>query len=139
MELTAKRPALIGALQMAASVADRRSLTQIMANTLLSVDAGGRLVCAATDGSVSCVSTVKCEAANAGGISVPAKELLDVIRGLPSDDVHMVEYEKWLQIKSGRSKFRIPGRSAEDFPSQDNFRRPPGSGGHRRHLVCRWR
>ena len=51
-----------------------------------------------------------------GAIAVDAKMFSDIIRKMPSNDISFTTGENFVvELKSGRSKFTVPGRDAEEF------------------------
>jgi DNA polymerase-3 subunit beta len=117
MELTVAKADLQKELQLCQGVVEKRSTIPILSNVLLRT-AEGRLELAATDLDVtlqtSCAATVK----TAGGVTLDARRLFDVVRALPDEDVKLTLGENFsIQIESGTAKFRLLGLPAEDYPT----------------------
>ncbi len=117
MELTVARIDLQKELQLCQGVAEKRSTIPILSNVLLKA-ADGRLQIAATDLDVTILSSCPAKVATAGGVTIEAKRLFDIIRSLPDEDVRITMQENnSMLIESGTAKFRLLGLAAEDYPT----------------------
>jgi DNA polymerase-3 subunit beta len=80
--------------------------------------AGDRLEIAATDLEVSLRSSCEGEVSQEGAIAIQAKKLLEIIRASEGEEVTFaIEKEGTLTILAGKSRFRMRGLPAEDFPT----------------------
>src|ERR1700759_3668355 len=112
MELTVAKSDLQKELQLCQGVVEKRSTIPILSNVLLKAS-DGKLQIAATDLDVTILSTCPARVTTAGGVTIEAKRLFDIIRSLPDEDVHIVLQENHsIQIESGTAKFRILGLPA---------------------------
>src|SRR5881392_2498340 len=117
MELTVAKTDLQKELQLCQGVVEKRSTIPILSNVLLKA-ADSRLQIAATDLDVTILSSCPARITTAGGVTIEAKRLFDVIRSLPDDDVHVAMQENnSMLIESGTAKFRLLGLPAEDYPT----------------------
>lgn len=121
MDISISQPALLAALNVAQSVADKRSNTQpILANVLLRATKGGKLIVSATDLHIGITEEVACESvAKAGTITLGARYLHSVIKTLPATaTLNLVAMENhWLAVRYGkRSEFKMMGQPATDYP-----------------------
>jgi len=116
LNFTIAKPALVAALTHAASVADRRTTTiPILSHVCLM--AGSGLTVAATDLELSFVAEIEADVTDPGGITLPAKRLLDYVRLLPDAPITIKASGKdWVSITCGRSRTRIAGISVGSFP-----------------------
>ncbi|MFZ4761314.1 MAG: DNA polymerase III subunit beta [Alphaproteobacteria bacterium] len=118
MKLRVDRAALLKALSHIQSVVERRNTIPILSNVLLDAT-DGQLKLSATDMDVEIVGSINADIEESGATTAPAHMLYDIIRKLPDD--RPVELEKQasspqLQVKSGRSNFKIGALPVEDFP-----------------------
>ncbi|HRC85957.1 MAG TPA: DNA polymerase III subunit beta [Thermoanaerobaculia bacterium] len=98
-------------------IVERKTTIPALAHILLTAR-GESLLLAATDLDVSLTSSVAADIARPGAIAVQAKKLIEIVRALEGDEVHLVEEEpNSLTIKAGKSRFRIRGLPADDFPT----------------------
>ncbi len=70
----------------------------------------------ANDLDVSLTTIVDCEIEGEGTIAVPGKKFFEIARSLPDDTVEITAEAEKLGVKCKRSRFRIVGKSAEEFP-----------------------
>src|ERR1044071_6409715 len=117
MELTVANTDLQKELQLCQGVVEKRSTIPILSNVLLRA-ADGRLQIAATDLDVTILSSCAARVTPAGGVTIEAKRLFDIVRSLPDDDVHMTMQEhNSVLIEAGTAKSRLLGLPPEDYPT----------------------
>ena len=98
-------------------VVERKSTIPVLSHILLRAE-GGVLHMAATDLDVSLTAACDADVIGDGAIAVQARKFIEIIRASSGDEVRLVsEEESRLRIEVGRSRFKINGLSAEDFPS----------------------
>lgn len=122
MNFTISRESFLQPLQLVAGAVERRHTLPILGNVLIKVD-NGALWMTGTDLEVELIANVSLsEESGNGQITVPAKKLLDIVRGLPDDSTiqFTVEENKAL-IKSGRSKYSLATLSADDYPNLEDW------------------
>ena len=116
MRFRVSQEALEKELQFLQGVAEKKKTIPILSNILLRAE-NDFLQLAATDLEVSltggCASVVEA----AGGITVSAKKLFEVVRSLPAGEIEAALAEgNWLEISCGNAFFRLVGLPLEDFP-----------------------
>ena len=117
MEIRLKRDALLAELVPMQGIVERRTTIPVLSHLLLTAGEG-RLKVAATDLDVSLVSSLPGEVKQEGALAVQARKFLEIVRSLVADEVRLaVEGERALRIHAGKSKFRIHGLPAADFPT----------------------
>ncbi len=116
MELTVNRTDFLHELAPMMGIVERKSTIRVLSHVL--VDASGDGVrLAATDLDVSLRSKLSAEVQKEGGIVVPAKKFHEIVRACSGDELRLkVEEGNSLELRAGRSRFRIHGLSVEDFP-----------------------
>ena len=122
MNFTISRESFLQPLQLVAGAVERRHTLPILGNVLIKVD-NGALWMTGTDLEVELIANVSLgEGSGNGQITVPAKKLLDIVRGLPDDSTiqFTVEESKAL-VKSGRSKYSLATLSADDYPNLEDW------------------
>ena len=116
MEVRLNRGEFLNELAPMQGIVERKTTIPVLSHILLDAS-GDQLRLAATDLDVSLTSTVRADVIGEGAIAVPAKKVREIIAAVVGDEVHLVEEEpQWLTIRAGRSRFRIHGIKAEDFP-----------------------
>ncbi|MEJ2123210.1 MAG: DNA polymerase III subunit beta [Alphaproteobacteria bacterium] len=118
MRLLIEKNLLLKALQHVTSVVERRNTIPILANVSLSAE-GGALRLKATDLDIEVTETIPAEVSEAGGTTVPAHTLHDIVRKLP--DGSQIEFtlkpdDGRITLKSGASRFHLACLPADDFP-----------------------
>lgn len=117
MEIKIKKDAFLKGLHLAQSIADRKSTMPVLANALIRTEGKDTILCAATDLRVTVVAEAKTEVVKEGSLSIGAKHLYEIVRGLPSEDVHFKSTQNnWAEIKGGNAQYRVVGMSGKDFP-----------------------
>ncbi len=117
MEIRLNRQSFLAELGPMQGIVERRSTIPVLSHILLRSE-DDRLHLAATDLDVSLVSSCEAEGAAQGGLAVQARKFVEIIRALEGDEVRLeLEEERLLSISAGRSRFKIHGLSADDFPT----------------------
>ena len=117
MEIRLSLNDLMGELGPKQGVVERKSTIPVLSHILLRVEEGG-LFLAATDLDVSLTSFCQGEVKSEGAIAIQARKFIEIIRASAGDEVLLrQDDESSLGIRVGRSRFKINGLSAEDFPT----------------------
>ncbi len=117
MEIRLKRDLLLAELVPMQGIVERRTTIPVLSHLLLRAEAG-KLHLAATDLDVSLTSSLAAEVAGEGALAVQARKFLEIVRSLVADEITLqLEDERSLRIVGGRSRFRIHGLPASDFPT----------------------
>lgn len=122
MKFTISREGLLQPLQLVSGAVERRHTLPILSNVLIKVSEG-TLWLTGTDLEVELISSVKLSGSFSDGeITVPAKKLVDIIRGIngESNIIFEVEENKAI-IKSGRGKYTLSTLSASDYPNLEDW------------------
>jgi DNA polymerase III subunit beta len=119
MKFIINREALLEPLQLVSNVVERRQTLPILSNLLLVADS--HLTLTGTDQEVELIGrTEEFECSEAGGVTVPARKLLDICKSLPESARMEFNLEgDRLGIESGRFKSHLATLPAQDFPNVD--------------------
>ncbi len=121
MELKATRSDLLAALYWTQSIVERRNTMPILANVLIECQKSNIRV-TATDLEVGVRGELDGDVVKEGTVTVNAKKLYEIIREVPTEQVHVKRLEnEWVEIKSGKSVFKIVGMEAREFPQFPEF------------------
>jgi DNA polymerase III subunit beta len=118
MKVTVERSAVLKSLSHVYRVVERRNTIPILSNVLLKAS-GGELNLKATDLDLEITESCVADVNVAGGITVPAHFLYEIVRKLP-DGAHIsLEIEPGetqMLLRSGRSRFHLQALPVDDFP-----------------------
>jgi DNA polymerase-3 subunit beta len=102
-------------IQGISSVVPTKTSLPILSTFLMEVkDNAMRMT--ANDLDVSLTTVIPCEVQGEGEIAVPGKKFFEIIRSLPEDQVEISADGPRLSIKCRKSRFKVLGKSAEEFP-----------------------
>ncbi len=122
MKFSVSREDILKPLQLATGTVERRHTLPILSNVLLDIS-DGVLSLTGTDLEVELIASVDLvQASDDGKITVPAKKLFDICKGL--NDSALIEFtleEDKLRIRSGRSKYSLSTLPAKDFPNLEEW------------------
>jgi DNA polymerase-3 subunit beta len=118
MKATIERATLLRCLSHVQSVVERRNTIPILSNVLIDADAGGSVRVMATDLDLQVVESMSASSVDQpGAITVSAHLLFDIARKLPEgSQVSLTTSENRLEVKAGRSNFKLPTLPRDDFP-----------------------
>ena len=121
MEIKAKRESLLATLYWTQSIVERRNTMPILANVLFEAVKGSIRV-TATDLEVGVRGEVEGEVSKEGTVTINAKKIYEIIREVSNEQVQLKRLENdWVEIRSGRSVFKIVGIDAKEFPQFPKF------------------
>lgn len=109
------------ALSLTQGIVQRKNTMPILSHVLVSVehrgDGMGQISIAATDLDVSIHTTRLCEVLEESSVAIPARDLADVVRVLPENDVFLKLIDnRQIQVKSGKTNAKLATIEAEAFP-----------------------
>ena len=124
MRLTIPRKDLLVALKLAVAAADAKATIPILSHVLIAYSKGS-LVITGTDSEIqtsTCVSMPdSIDESDYGAITVPARKFFDIVKQLPADaEITIIENNgtnTGVELRSGKSKFKLQSLSADDFPA----------------------
>lgn len=116
MKFVVSQAALQDELQFLQGIAEKKKTIPILSNILLRAE-GDFLTLAATDLEVSLTAGCQARVEEAGGITVSAKKIFEVVRALAGEEISFLLSDgSWLEITCGNSFFRLVGLAPDDFP-----------------------
>jgi DNA polymerase-3 subunit beta len=117
MRIKAKREIFLDALYWTQSTVERRNTMPILANVL--VEAGdGTVRLTATDLEVGVRASLDAEVLDDGKVTANAKKLYEIVRELSEPTLELAGLKNhWVEVKSGKSVFKIVGLDPREFPA----------------------
>src|SRR6478736_10439278 len=117
MEFKIRKDEFLRGLYLAHGIADRKSTLPILANVLLRTEGKDRILCGATDLNVTTIVSLSAKVEKEGGLTVSARQLYEIVKGLPADEVSVRRTEQnWAEIRSGKVEFKVVGMPDRDYP-----------------------
>src|ERR1041384_2082373 len=117
MEFKIRKDEFLRGLYLAQGIADRKSTLPILANVLIRTEGKDRLLCGATDLNVTTMVSLAAKVEKEGGLTVSARQLYEIVKGLPNDEVRVRRTDQnWAEIKAGKVEFKVVGISDRDYP-----------------------
>ncbi len=118
MKFSIDRAALLRSLSHVQSVVERRNTIPILSNVLMRADKG-TLSLATTDMDLEISEAVAAQVSEPGEATAPAHTFHDIVRKLPDGSQVEIEVDASgnnMEVRSGRSRFRLSCLPVADFP-----------------------
>lgn len=117
MEFKIQKEALISGLYFTQSVIEHKSTMPVLSNVLIEAK-GKQISFTATDLQVGVISRQTADVATAGKVLIPVKNFYDIAKELQNEIVTVkTQTNNWVDIICGKSKFKIMGALADEFPN----------------------
>jgi DNA polymerase-3 subunit beta len=117
MKIQVGRNELLGALQSVIGVVERRQTLPVLANFLLEVREDA-LTVVGTDLELELIGRARVQNLAPGRVTVPARKLFDICRGLPEGaELTLEAAADKVSLKSGKSRFSLSSLKADEFPA----------------------
>lgn len=125
MKLSITKSEFLRGLGRIQSIVEKRNSMPILANTLIEAPETGKnamLQLAATDLEVGVRSQHMANVTEAGGLTVSAKKLFEIVRELSDEKIELeATANSYLEIRCNRSRFTLAGTAAEEYPTLPEF------------------
>lgn len=116
MQFEIHRETIIKPLQLVSGVVEKRQTMPILGHLLIETNKTG-LSFTTTDLEVEMVVNMFLPDAEQGKVTIPARKFLDICKSLPDqENIRFDVKDQFVQISSGRSRFKLAKLPAEDFP-----------------------
>lgn len=117
MEIKIARSELVKGLGLLQGIVERKTTMPILTNALFDVSSKG-LSITATDLEVGLNCLLHADVTAKGRVAIHARSIFDIVRALPDGVISIaVKDRNWVEIQSGKSKYKIVGLGAEEFPA----------------------
>src|SRR5215470_12880337 len=116
MEVSIRREDLARGLYLVQGVVERRNTLPILSNVLVEPAEGG-MALTATDMEVGLRGLVPAQMKKKGSVTLNARKLYEIVREVTTEEVTLKSAQAgWVDLVSGRSKFKIVSLEPKDFP-----------------------
>src|SRR5438552_2201753 len=116
MEVSIKREDLVKGLYLVQGVVERRNTLPILANVLIEPAAEG-IAITATDMEIGLRAVVPADVKKKGAVTLNARKIYEIVREVPGQEISLKSTQPgWVDVASGRSKFKIVSLDPKDFP-----------------------
>lgn len=119
MKFTITRQNLHSGLAAVSSSIPSKTTLPVLSNILFETEDGGVWM-SGTDLDVSVRVKVPAEVHEAGSLTAPGKKLQEITRELPDQPVEISTRSDQIELSCGRSRFKLNGLPADEFPSLPN-------------------
>ncbi len=117
MECRMTKDDLLGALYLAQGIVDRRVTLPVLAHVLIQVS-NREATILATDQEIGLRRRSGAVVSKRGAATANARVLYEIVRSLADGEIELRTDERYqLEVKQGRSQFRIVGIDPEEFPA----------------------
>jgi DNA polymerase-3 subunit beta len=116
VKITVDQKDLLKSLQGISAVVPTKTSLPILSTFLMETKGDGKVTLTANDLDVSLTNTLACETTGNGSVAVPGKKFFEIARSLPEDKVVIETEGDRISIKCRRSRFKMLGKSADEFP-----------------------
>src|SRR5437764_8118523 len=126
MEFKIRKDEFLRGLYLAQGTADRKSTAPLLANVLIRTEGKDKLLCGATDLNVTTMVSLSAKVEAEGGLTVAARQLYEIVKGLPDDEVRVRRTDQnWAEIKAGKVEFKVVGMADRDYPKLPSAKEAP--------------
>ena len=123
MKVRIGREELLTGLQRVQGVVEKRNTMPILSNILLEAKHDGAEI-VATDLEIGMRGLYKATVLEAGGVTISARKLYEIIKELPSGEIELTSGDNnWTTIQAGRSQFKVVGLPSGDYPALPSIER----------------
>ncbi len=116
MKISFNKNDLTYAVNVVQSIVNPQSSLPILSNILIEANIGGEVEFISSDLETCVRCTIPADVSGEGKVTIPASKLVDIVRVVPEDSVHMEEEEKRLKIQCLSNTYRLAVMPPKDFP-----------------------
>ncbi|TDJ59318.1 MAG: DNA polymerase III subunit beta [Nitrospina sp.] len=121
MEIKIGRDDFLNSIHKVQGIVESKGAMPILAHVLISTEKDG-IVIQATDLEIGIKGFCPAKVVSQGSVTINARKLFDILRALPDLEVHLIREENdWVSLTCGKSRFRLPGLPASDFPKLPEY------------------
>jgi DNA polymerase-3 subunit beta len=122
IQFSVGRRSLLAELSYVGGTIEKKTTIPILGNFLLVANIGDDkthqgLVLRGTDLDVSLTTKLDAEVKQGGQVCLPMRKVLEMVKSLPEGEIEFTIDGTAATIKSGRTRFKVAGAAAENFPA----------------------
>ncbi len=122
MKIKASKDQLLNGIQIVENVVSGKATLPILSNILIETKKD-KIKLIATDLDIGISCEIPVEILEEGGITIPAKRFVDIIREMPSGNVTVhAKKNNQIDIEGENCRFKLMGLSREEFPKFPEFK-----------------
>lgn len=117
MDILVDKNDLVGKISLGVNISSSKATTLPILSNLLLETKKNKLQIIATDMEVGIVTSCAANIKEEGSVTIPARKFYDIVKELPEGNIELqVSKNHTVQIKSGKSVFKVMGMDKEDYP-----------------------
>lgn len=117
MDISVSKNDFLGKISLGVNISSSKTTTLPILSNLLLETKKNKIQITATDMEVGILTSGEAEIKEEGSVTVPARKFYDILKELPDGEVNIqVSKNHTVQIKSGKSVFKVMGMDKEDYP-----------------------
>ncbi len=117
MDIRIDKNDLLAKISLGVNISSSKATTLPILSNLLLETKKNKLQIVATDMEVGVLTSCGAEIKEEGSVTAPARKFYDIIKELPDGEMEIqVSKNHTVQIKSGKSVFKVMGMDKEDYP-----------------------
>ncbi len=117
MDIRVDKNELVGKISLGVNISSSKATTLPILSNILMETKKGKLQVVATDMEVGVLTSCAVDIKEEGSVTVPARKFYDIVKELPDGMIDIqVSKNHTVQIKAGRSVFKVMGMDKEDYP-----------------------
>ncbi len=121
MEIKISSDAFLKGVQKVQGVVEAKGAMPILSHLLISAGGDG-ITLMATDLEIGMRGFYPAKVVKEGAVTLNARKLFDILKELPAQEVRLVKEENdWVTLTCGKSRFRLPGLPAGDYPKLPEY------------------
>lgn len=121
MEIKIGSDAFLKGVQKVQGVVEAKGAMPILSHLLISAGGDG-ITLMATDLEIGMRGFYPAKVVKEGAVTLNARKLFDILKELPAQEVRLVKEENdWVTLTCGKSRFRLPGLPASDYPKLPEY------------------
>ncbi len=121
MEIKIGSDTFLKGVQKVQGVVENKGAMPILSHLLISAGGDG-ITLMATDLEIGIRGFYPAKVIKEGAVTLNARKLFDILKELPVKEVRLVKEENdWVTLTCGKSRFRLPGLPAADYPKLPEY------------------